>query len=228
MRDTTPDNGRRAASGIDRRLTARLVAAGTSAAGACAARMPGTRKALHCLILAWLLPPCLAAAGCSRVPGDGVLALLPTPTTVRAQRRAYEGAPPVIPHKPLGAACVTCHTETGKPVPELGLAPANPHQAPADRGRTQNCRQCHVFQRSTESFVANSFDGLRSASLRGERLYPGAPPLIPHSLQMRQSCNACHSGPAARSEIVCSHPQRANCRQCHLAKSAASLFPERR
>jgi hypothetical protein len=33
---------------------------------------------------------------------------------------------------------------------------------------------------------------------------------------MRENCNSCHADPASRPEIRCSHPLRANCRQCHV------------
>ena len=38
---------------------------------------------------------------------------------------------------------------------------------------------------------------------------------MPHSLQNRENCLACHAGPAAPIEIKVSHPERSNCRQCH-------------
>jgi len=48
---------------------------------------------------------------------------------VRAKRRAYDGAPPVVPHESFGLACKTCHTAEGKIVPTIGLAPANPNDS---------------------------------------------------------------------------------------------------
>jgi cytochrome c-type protein NapB len=42
------------------------------------------------------------------------------------------------------------------------------------------------------------------------------PPPIPHDLQFRENCLACHGGPAAVAAIRTSHPERVNCRQCHL------------
>ena len=47
---------------------------------------------------------------------------------------------------------------------------------------------------------------------------PGqSPPAIPHDLQLRGNCLACHSGPAAVAQIRVAHPERADCRQCHVA-----------
>jgi cytochrome c-type protein NapB len=43
-----------------------------------------------------------------------------------------------------------------------------------------------------------------------------SPPLIPHDLQLRGNCLACHAGPGGVEEIRSTHPERANCRQCHL------------
>ena len=40
--------------------------------------------------------------------------------------------------------------------------------------------------------------------------------MIPHDLQLRGNCLACHAGPAAVEEIRTAHPERTNCRQCHL------------
>lgn len=152
-----------------------------------------------------------------------------TPTAVRAERRLFDGAPPVPPHPPMKADCKTCHTETGKEVPRSALehlsplgpnkyAPANPHHRTRGMGETANCRQCHVFKLSDELFVENRFDGLKQDMRRGDRLFDGSPPVMPHPVHMRENCLSCHSGPAARPEIRCSHPERINCSQCHVAR----------
>ena len=50
------------------------------------------------------------------------------------------------------------------------------------------------------------------------RTLPGRlPPPIPHDLELRENCLACHGGPAAVAAIRTTHPERANCRQCHAA-----------
>jgi nitrate reductase cytochrome c-type subunit len=140
----------------------------------------------------------------------------PASFEVRAQRRAFDGAPPVIPHVPFGADCVTCHTSTGQAIPTVGAAPANPHLGDPRVGALENCRQCHLFVRATTTFQDNTFEGLPQERHNTDRAYPLAPPMTPHPLNMRANCIACHSGPAARPEIVCTHPERANCLQCHL------------
>ncbi|MFO0811363.1 MAG: hypothetical protein U0746_22265 [Gemmataceae bacterium] len=134
---------------------------------------------------------------------------------VRAERRAYDGAPPVIPHAPLGNPCITCHTTVAREVPGIGLAPPNPHLKTVGLSETSRCQQCHVFQTATTTFVASDFRPLRQSLVHGDRLYPHAPPVVPHHLFMREDCVSCHSGAAGRTEIRCSHPDRENCLQCH-------------
>ena len=55
---------------------------------------------------------------------------------------------------------------------------------------------------------------------RGRRVPPPASgwrTLDPHDLFFRGNCLACHSGPSAVAEIRTAHPERADCRQCHVA-----------
>ena len=146
---------------------------------------------------------------------------------LRALRRAYDGAPPVIPHPPLGAACQTCHAQEAREVPGVGLALPNPHLKTVGLGDHVRCQQCHVFQTVTTELVANRFTPLAQTFRAGERLYPGAPPVIPHHVFMREDCATCHSGPATRPEIRCSHPERLNCVQCHAAIDAIASRPRR-
>jgi cytochrome c-type protein NapB len=157
----------------------------------------------------------------SRIPSDTV----PVPgkegrtkssAAVRALRRAYDGAPPVVPHPDFGASCVVCHTVTGIAVQNVGFAPPMPHGATPGLSMASACRQCHVFRQSDSEFVASTFVGLAQDLRRGDRMYPGAPPVLPHGLFMREDCAACHSGPAAREEIRCRHPERTSCVQCHV------------
>ncbi len=160
--------------------------------------------------------------GCRRT--EQPTAQKPAGAAVRATRRAYAGAPPVIPHGPLKASCVTCHTESGDQIAGLGFAPANPHIGTRYAGATQNCRQCHLFRNSDALFAESSFSGLRHEERRGSRAGPGAPPRIPHQKLMRENCRACHTGPSARPEIRCTHPERTNCRQCHLFETTSELW----
>ncbi|NND95800.1 MAG: diheme cytochrome c precursor [Pirellulaceae bacterium] len=135
-------------------------------------------------------------------------------TLTRAARRAYNGAPPVIPHlveRTADAACYACH---GKGM-RIGDKVANQ----MSHGFLANCTQCHAppppkpFDDAMVS-VQNSFVGL-PAPTKGERAYPGAPPTIPHSTWMRQTCLSCHGNEAGWAGLQSTHPWRINCQQCH-------------
>lgn len=143
--------------------------------------------------------------------------------TARAARRAFDGAPPVIPHEPFGVACTNCHNDRGMAVKNLGFAPPTPH---GDQifGALARCNQCHVFQEATTLFQENAFRGLAQDLRKGQRLNPVAPPVIPHQVLMRENCAACHTGPAAREEIRCSHPERVRCMQCHVEQQTDAEF----
>ncbi|RPI84070.1 MAG: hypothetical protein EHM42_07820 [Planctomycetaceae bacterium] len=158
--------------------------------------------------------------GCESQSSRKTVPLQPVSARERALRRAYEGAPPVIPHPPLSGKCATCHTATGSEVPGLGIAPANPHAQTPGMSADARCRQCHVFAQTTDLFQPNAFVGASVTNLHGDRAQPQGPPRIPHDIFMRERCAACHSGPAARPELVCGHTERTNCRQCHLRQSA--------
>ncbi|MFH1764748.1 MAG: hypothetical protein ABIF09_11195 [Gemmatimonadota bacterium] len=135
---------------------------------------------------------------------------------VRAARRLYDGAPPVIPHSDFGAGCSSCHDTEGIAVKGVGFAPASPHDDTGEADATIRCRQCHVFILEDGLFVRSNFTGLQQDLRQGSRLYDGAPPTIPHKVLMRENCAACHVGSGARAEIVTTHPERTRCRQCHV------------
>ncbi len=145
---------------------------------------------------------------------------------VRAERRAFDGAPPVIPHQRFGPPCLSCHNERGMEVAGVGFAPANPHADTDGLSSRSRCNQCHVFRITDEVFVANDFAGLPQRAVPAARSYIGAPPVIPHAVFMRENCHACHDGPAAREEIRCSHPERVHCQQCHVPVTTRGKFLE--
>ncbi|GAB1308626.1 hypothetical protein KH5_13090 [Urechidicola sp. KH5] len=129
--------------------------------------------------------------------------------------RAYPGAPPYIPHEIAdnlnmgGNSCLKCH-ENGGFSPKFGnYAPVTPHP------EMINCRQCHVPQETSSLFKATNFAAFKAPS-PGNNALPGSPPIVPHSLQMRENCLSCHAGPSAPIEIRVTHPERVNCRQCHV------------
>jgi len=130
--------------------------------------------------------------------------------------RAYAGAPPTIPHKieALGRGnCLSCH--------KLGLhlrfedspaltAPATPHPY------RSACRQCHVRRNTGKiPFGENLFSGAIYEH-RGTRAHPLAPPRIPHRLQNRNNCLACHGNLGRESTPTSPHTERSQCIQCHV------------
>ncbi|MDX1388795.1 MAG: hypothetical protein R3344_06370 [Acidobacteriota bacterium] len=143
---------------------------------------------------------------------------------VRAKRRAFDGAPPVIAHEDFGIGCGDCHDLQGMEVDGVGYAPPSPHAETTGLSDISRCRQCHVFSVTDEVFASNTFIGLEQDLRHGRRLNPVAPPTIPHKVFMRENCVACHSGPAAREEIRTSHPERTRCRQCHVEVTTVAVF----
>jgi cytochrome c-type protein NapB len=139
----------------------------------------------------------------------------------RADRRAYDGAPPVVPHpitQDSSAACLACHGQ-GLQVKDRF---ASKISHPTFGG---SCTQCHVSSQGTftaaEAAVFavalsdNSFQGA-GAPLKGPRAWPGAPPLVPHRTFMRNDCMSCH-GPNGLFALRTPHPERQSCSQCHVS-----------
>ncbi|PCH75260.1 MAG: cytochrome C [Flavobacteriaceae bacterium] len=131
------------------------------------------------------------------------------------KNRAFYGAPPYIPH-PIAVdgivgdkTCLKCHENGGYVSKYDAFAPVSPHPEKV------NCRQCHVLQKTTGFFVEeNTLSYVRPPI--GNTAFTGAPPIIPHQIQLHENCLACHAGPAAPKEIRVNHPERSNCRQCHV------------
>jgi cytochrome c-type protein NapB len=138
--------------------------------------------------------------------------------------RAYYGAPPRIPH-PLvseqgigGKTCLQCHENGGYTEQFKAFAPVAPHPD------WHNCRQCHVPKKTEGLFAGSSFEKLQPPPL-GQAAMPGSPPVMPHGLQNRENCLSCHAGPAAPAAIRTTHPERVNCRQCHVpAQTGGEAF----
>lgn len=145
-------------------------------------------------------------------------------TRQRASRRAYNGAPPIIPHaieNTSDSACYACHG-SGVQIGELKASVMS-------HAFLGNCTQCHAppppkpFQ-EVRSTVASRFIGL-PAPTNGKRAYPGAPPTIPHSRWMRENCHACHGGPHGWAGMESTHPWRTNCTQCHAPSAVLDQMP---
>ncbi len=137
---------------------------------------------------------------------------------VRASRRAYDGAPPTVPHpvaQDSAASCLTCHGEGMVIKDKVASKISHPHYT--------SCTQCHVPAGGPRipivetallrPFTANDFAGL-PAPLKGARAWPQAPPTVPHSTLMRSDCNSCH-GPQGLFGLRTPHPDRQSCTQCH-------------
>ncbi len=144
----------------------------------------------------------------------------------RAARRAYDGAPPRVPHQVdqrNAPDCLFCHSEglsvAGRVAPKLSHQPY------------LNCLQCHVVERSAgndwvipetpDAPLPQKLDTAFEGASLAEPVAPwgpGAPPPMPHTVHMRTDCASCH-GPSGRDGLRTSHPERQNCLQCH-AQSA--------
>ncbi|QDT05403.1 Nitrate reductase cytochrome c-type subunit (NapB) [Rubripirellula lacrimiformis] len=143
---------------------------------------------------------------------------------LRASRRAFNGAPPIIPHpveNTNDAACYACHGNGGRIDGKKASVMSHPFLG--------NCVQCHgamapaPFQ-NLDADVDTSFVGL-PAPKQGQRAFQGAPPTIPHSRWMRENCSACHGGPNGWKGMESTHPWRTNCTQCHAPSAELDQMP---
>lgn len=175
------------------------------------------------LAVSCLLAPSCGDEGQGGTPDRATLAESKTNAAERALRRAYDGAPPTIPHADFGSNCTSCHNAQGMQVPEVGYAPPMPHVMTAGLSGISRCKQCHVYKTGDSLFKKNEFAGIPQDLRSGKRQHDEAPPVIPHPVFMRENCQACHSGLAAREEIRCSHPERVRCVQCHLEQNTTEV-----
>jgi cytochrome c-type protein NapB len=141
---------------------------------------------------------------------------------LRSLNRAFNGAPPTVPHpieQTTVESCLACHGEGLKS--ETLRASKMSHQFLA------NCTQCHVESNSlhlpASAFVGTTFVGL-PAPLGGPKAYDGAPPQIPHTTWMRVDCMSCH-GLNGVQGIRTTHPWRQNCQQCHAPSAESEQLP---
>ncbi|TWO32735.1 cytochrome C [Seonamhaeicola sediminis] len=130
--------------------------------------------------------------------------------------RAYHGAPPSIPHPikdemTIGAnTCLKCHENGGFTEKFNAYAPVVPHP------ELVNCRQCHVPTNTSGVFKPFEHRSVAAPKAGINNALAGSPPIIPHQIQMHENCLSCHAGPSAPKEIRVTHPERINCRQCHV------------
>jgi len=143
----------------------------------------------------------------------------------RADRRAFDGAPPVVPHpitQDSSAACLACHGQ-GLQVKDRF---ASKISHPTFGG---SCTQCHVSSQGAlgaadaavfaAALADNTFQGAEAPS-SGPRAWPGAPPVVPHRTLMRGDCMSCH-GPKGLFALRTPHPERQSCSQCHVSAAAS-------
>lgn len=130
--------------------------------------------------------------------------------------KAYHGAPPSIPH-PVedernmgGKSCLKCHQNGGFVEKYNAYAPVVPHPEKI------NCRQCHVPEKTSTLFKETNWIKVPAPAVGINNALEGSPPIIPHQIQLRENCLSCHAGPSAPKEIRVTHPERINCRQCHV------------
>jgi cytochrome c-type protein NapB len=132
----------------------------------------------------------------------------------RAALRAFEGAPPAMPHSSSYSSrsktCLDCHLD-GMTIGQRTAHPI-PHPVMA------NCQQCHVELENKlyDELLTpnNSFEG-QFFDREGEISIGGAPPMMPHGTFMRTKCLSCH-GEFGYPGLRTPHPDRQNCMQCHI------------
>jgi cytochrome c-type protein NapB len=134
-------------------------------------------------------------------------------------RRQYPGSPPFIPHKVeepdlARVECLACHLRGGWTEELKKNTPVTPHP------EQEACQQCHITVTEAKLFVETDWQSVAPPRL-GRTALPGAPLPIPHEIQMRGNCIACHVGPGTVATIRVEHPSRGNCRQCHVPATNA-------
>ncbi|WP_136798925.1 MULTISPECIES: hypothetical protein [Desulfosediminicola] len=139
--------------------------------------------------------------------------------------RQYPGSPPRIPHEVditfsgNETDCLSCHEKGGYSQEFDAFAPVTPHP------ENILCYQCHTLVQTEEKFVETDWVSIQPPRL-GQSFLSSSPPAVPHSLQLRENCIACHTGPAAVVEIQIQHSSRGDCRQCHSVVIRTAPFKE--
>jgi len=144
----------------------------------------------------------------------------------RSATRAFEGAPPRIPH-PIGqnssATCSQCHEKTT--IIGAVIAPIYSHK------HLLLCLQCHVegvsaipSKNDTIAPWGSTFVGLRGPS-SPYRWNGFSPPSIPHHVFMRERCRSCHGEHTNQIEFRSPHVERQSCQQCHAGSALVDDIP---
>jgi len=106
--------------------------------------------------------------------------------------------------------CAPCHTFGGYNPAIRTYSPRTPHP------ELRACMQCHVYRVATDLFAATDWETPPWPEFGAGSPLEGGPPSIPHTLELRERCTTCHGGGSAAPDIRTTHPERFNCRQCHL------------
>lgn len=154
--------------------------------------------------------------------------------------RAYPGAPPRIPHgltqeEFRRGSCNACHRRGGWVARFGTFAPVTPHpeygsclQCHLPRAELVAlplpeadarlvCGQCHVDPDAPPRLFVESEWRPAAWPETDIQAMEGSPHAIPHAIRGRSNCLACHAGPAAIAALRVDHPERSNCRQCHVS-----------
>jgi cytochrome c-type protein NapB len=155
----------------------------------------------------------------SRAPEEGVS----TGRTLGEyySHRQYLGSPPEITH-PVEVhgevlECLLCHADGGWKNYLKSITPVTPH--PEYIG----CMQCHIRPVTDDLFRSIDWRSVPPPRL-GSAYLPGAPPPIPHDLQMRRNCIVCHVGPGTVVAIRVEHASWGDCMQCHVTDTPVEPF----
>lgn len=190
-------------------------------------RAPARRSPLPGLAAALTGAAALAGAAAAAPPVREVRLRHPPPLApARDSLRAFEGAPPVVPHAIDGmqrapGRCLTCHTRERR----LGRR----HTIQVPHPERSSCLQCHVAVASAawvrpKQPLASGFQPAAPRPAPGPA-HPWAPPPVPHQVQGRETCAGCHTPRNPDPKLRVDHSHRRNCLQCHVPQATLEPTP---
>ena len=164
----------------------------------------------------------------------------PRSLTLYRRNRAYPGAPPRVPHGLTAeeyreGSCNTCHRRGGWVARFGTFAPVTPHPeyrqclqchmardelvglTPPPPDAPLVCGQCHLDPDAEPLLFVGTDWRAAGWPATDIQAMEGSPHAIPHAVEGRSNCIACHAGPAAIASLRVDHPERINCRQCHVS-----------
>lgn len=172
------------------------------------------------VVTAGWLPSVPSPAGAADTPATEPAAVKDSPDAeppshrtlaVYYSRREFYGGPPVIPHEvdpaDSNTNCLDCHEEGGYYDEYQAWIPPTPHPG------FRNCNACHVVDTSARDTSEAMLARIAPPALAPDGSKKAM--RMPHTLQLRENCLACHGTAAAPAEIRTPHPQRKKCQMCH-------------